>query len=219
MVSMLIGLTGGIAAGKSTVSARLAAHGLYLIDADVLAREAVEPGSAGLASIARHFGPGVLAADGSLDRPALGARVFADQKEREALGRIVHPEVRRLFRERLREIHAKDPEAIVVHDVPLLVENRMQGDYHLVVVVHAPASERLRRLVEDRGMDEEQARQRIAAQATDEERAAAADVILDNSGSRQDLERQVDALVHGRIRTGAAALAARRRRLEARRRA
>jgi dephospho-CoA kinase len=190
----LIGLTGGIASGKSTVAARLAQLGAVVVDADVLARQAVEPGSPGLAAVAREFGPDVLAADGSLDRAALGAIVFADAEARTRLNRIVHPEVGRLSRAAFGEALAQDPGAVVVYDVPLLAEARAAEEFDLIVVVHAPAEERIRRMIELRGMDEEEARRRVLAQASDDERLAIADEIIDATGTLEDTLRQVEAL-------------------------
>jgi dephospho-CoA kinase len=184
-----IGLTGGIAAGKSAVAARLAELGAVLVDADRIAREVVEPGTAGLAAVVEAFGNGVLAADGSLDRPALGAIVFNDEAARQRLNAIVHPLVRAEAARRLREA---GPEAVVVQDIPLLVETGQAGNFDLVLTVRAPLGERLRRMVEDRKMAEDDARARIAAQATDEERAAVSDVVLDNSGTLEELRAAVD---------------------------
>ncbi|MBE1878896.1 dephospho-CoA kinase [Myceligenerans pegani] len=189
-----IGLTGGIAAGKSVATRRLAALGAVVVDHDQLARTAVAPGSVGLEEIAEAFGTEVIGADGALDRPALGRLVFADDDARERLNAIVHPEVRRLSAEHEAEAAARDPRAVVVHDIPLLVETGQAEAFHLVVVVHAPAEQRLERLVEGRGMDAEEARGRIAAQASDEDRLAAADVVLDGTGSEENLNAQVDAL-------------------------
>ena len=189
-----IGLTGGIAAGKSVATARLAELGAVVIDHDLLAREAVAPGSVGLAAIVEAFGDGVLTPDGSLDRPGLGALVFADAAARSRLNDIVHPEVRRLSAEREAMAAAADPAAVVVHDIPLLVETGQAGHFHLVVVVHTPAEQRVRRLVEGRGLSEDAARSRLASQAADDERLAAADVTLDGAGAEDDLRAQVDTL-------------------------
>lgn len=189
-----IGLTGGIAAGKSVATARLAELGAVVVDHDLLAREAVAPGSVGLAEIVEAFGDGVLTPDGGLDRPGLGALVFADAAARSRLNDIVHPEVRRLSAEREAAAAAADPAAVVVHDIPLLVETGQAGHFHLVVVVHTPAELRVRRLVEARGLSEDAARSRLASQASDDERLAAADVTLDGSGSEDDLRAQVDTL-------------------------
>jgi dephospho-CoA kinase len=183
-----IGLTGGIGSGKSTVSALLAARGAVVIDADRIAREVVEPGTPGLAAVAEAFGPGVLTPDGSLDRPALAAIVFADPAAREKLDGIVHP----LVRSRAAELAAAAPEdAVVVHDVPLLVETGQAGSYDLVLVVQADPDTRIDRLVR-RGLTEEDARARIAAQASDEQRRTVADVVLENDGTPEDLAEQVD---------------------------
>lgn len=182
-----IGLTGGIGSGKSTVSALLAARGAVIVDADRIAREVVEPGTPGLAAVVEAFGDGVLSSDGSLDRPALAAVVFSDPAARARLDGIVHP----LVRERAVELTAGAPAgAVLVNDVPLLVETGQAGSYDLVLVVEADLDTRLARLVE-RGLPEPDARARIAAQATDEQRRAVADVVLDNSGTREQLTDQV----------------------------
>lgn len=186
-----VGLTGGIGAGKSEVSRRLAEAGAVLVDADKIAREVVEPGTEGLAAVVAEFGEDVLRPDGSLDREKLGAIVFADAERRTALNAIVHP----LVGKRSMELFEAAPEdAVVVYDVPLLAEGDRAGDFDLVVVVDAPEEVQVRRLVADRGMSEEQARARIAAQATRERRRAIADVVIDNSGDLAALERQVDEL-------------------------
>jgi dephospho-CoA kinase len=190
----IIGLTGGIAAGKSTVSGRWAEHGAVVVDADRLARDAVAPGSPGLAQVAARFGPGVIAPDGSLDRPALGAIVFADAAARKDLEGITHPEVWRLAQAAFDAAEAADPDAVVVYDVPLLAEGRGTAEWDLVVVAHAPAEQRVRRLVELRGMTEKDARARVAAQASDEERLALADVVIDTSGTIAHTLAQTDAL-------------------------
>jgi dephospho-CoA kinase len=185
-----VGLTGGIGSGKSTVAELLASYGAVVIDADVLAREAVAPGTPGLARVVEEFGPQVLAPDGSLDRSRLGALVFADPDRLAALNAIVHPYVGA----RRAELAAAAPEdAVVVFDVPLLVENALTG-YDLVVVVDAPVETQVRRLGAERGMAESDARARIAAQATREQRRAAADVVIDNDGDLASLRVQVDRL-------------------------
>lgn len=186
-----VGLTGGIGAGKSTVAARLAARGAVLVDADLLAREVVQPGSDGLTAVVEVFGAGVLTSSGSLDRSALGRMVFGDDGARARLNGILHPRIAALTAER---IAAAPADAVIVHDVPLLVENGMGADYQLVIVVHASVQERLRRLLRDRGMSEQDALARISAQADDEARRAAADVWLDNSGAPVRLEGEVDIL-------------------------
>ncbi|KAE8765423.1 dephospho-CoA kinase [Georgenia thermotolerans] len=203
---LTIGLTGGIGSGKSTVSAELARLGAVVIDADRIARDVVAPGTPGLAAVVDAFGADVLAADGSLDRPALGRRVFADPEALRRLGEITHPLIKA---ETARREAAAPPDAIVVHDVPLIVENRLADAYDLVVVVGAREEVRLERLVRDRGMTPEDARARIRAQATDAERRAVADVWLDNSGTVEDLLAAVDAVwrerivpAHDRRRTG-----------------
>lgn len=185
-----VGLTGGIGSGKSTVARLFAELGAHVIDADALAREVVEPGTAGLAAIVARFGDGVLAADGSLDRRALAAIVFTDAASRRDLDGIVHPLVRRRSAERRRRLAAEEPGAVVVEDVPLLYEAGLAGDMDLVVVVTAPLEIRVERAVL-RGMDADDVRARIAGQASDAERASIADVVLDNSGDEAALRRQV----------------------------
>lgn len=202
---MRIGLTGGIGSGKSTVSALLAQHGAVVIDADKIAREVVEPGTVGLQRIRGEFGDAVITDDGSLNRPALGAIVFADADRRRALEAITHPliaaQTEALFA-------AAGDDAIVVHDMPLLVEIGQTDRYHLMVIVDVPEHLRLERLVSARGMDRMDAQARIRAQATDEQRREAADVLLDNSGTPVDLETTVTALWGERIRPYADNLAA-----------
>ncbi len=183
-----IGLTGGIGSGKSTVAGLLAARGALVVDADRIAREVVEPGTGGLAAVVDAFGPGVLTADGALDRAALASIVFSDPEARARLDAIVHP----LVRARAEEVVAQaPPHAVVVQDVPLLVETGQAGRYDLVLVVEADLETRVARLVR-RGLDEEDARARIAAQATDQQRRAVADVVLDNSGDPEALAAQVE---------------------------
>lgn len=189
-----IGLTGGIAAGKSVAAGRLAELGAVVIDYDQLAREAVEPGSAGLDEVAEAFGSGVVGADGALDRAALAALVFTDPAALERLNGIIHPVVRRLAAEREAAAATADAGAVVVHDIPLLVETGRGDEFHVLVVVHAPAAQRLERLVEGRGLARDEAERRIAAQTSDETRSAAADIVLDGTGTDADLRRQVDAL-------------------------
>ncbi|GAB3578572.1 hypothetical protein GCM10027406_14990 [Leifsonia lichenia] len=193
----LIGLTGGIASGKSTIARRLAEHGAVVVDADRIAREVVEPGTPALARIAETFGPGVIAADGSLNRPALGAIIFADEDARLKLNAITHPAVLATSTERFRAAGEADPDAVVVYDVPLLVESANEYPFDLVVVAHASAATRIRRLVELRGTDEEEARRRVGSQATDEERLAVADVVIDTDGSLEQTIAQTDALWDG----------------------
>jgi dephospho-CoA kinase len=183
-----VGLTGGIGAGKSEVSRRLAAQGAVIIDADAIAREVVEPGTKGLAEVVEAFGAEVLRPDRSLDRPRLGDIVFADPAKRERLNAIIHPKVG----ERMAALEqAAGPGSIVVHDVPLIAENGRAGVYDLVVVVDAPPRSQIERLQRNRDMTREQAEARMAAQASREQRLAIADIVLDNSGSLAELDRQV----------------------------
>ncbi|WP_375003223.1 dephospho-CoA kinase [Aeromicrobium sp. CTD01-1L150] len=186
-----VGLTGGIGSGKSTVSARLAEHGAVVIDYDLLAREVVEPGMPALRLIRERFGDDVLDAEGALDRPALGAVVFADEQARRDLEGITHPAIRDLAAS--REAGAPQ-DAVVVHDHPLLVEMGMAQTCQVVVVVDVPEDVQVSRLVSDRGMSEDDARARLAAQSSREDRVAAADVVLDNRGTPEQLEHAVDAL-------------------------
>lgn len=191
-----VGLTGGIGSGKSTVSAQLASLGAVVVDADAVAREVVEPGTPALVAIADRFGPEVLAGDGSLDRPGLGRIVFGDRAALHDLEAITHPAI---WARTAELVAAAPPDAVVVHDMPLIVEKGMAADYHLVVVVGAGEEVRLRRLVELRGMPESDARARIAAQATDDQRRAAADVWLDNEATTDALRACVLRLWHERI--------------------
>jgi dephospho-CoA kinase len=185
-----VGLTGGVGSGKSTVALLLAARGAIVIDADALAREVVEPGTPGLAALVERFGAGIVTPDGALDRAALAGIAFSDDSARADLEAIVHPLVAR----RSAEIMSGLPEdAIVVYDVPLLVENDLAGDFDTVVVVEADVETRVRRLVR-RGLSEEDARARIAVQASDDQRRAVADELLRNDGSRDELADAVDAL-------------------------
>jgi dephospho-CoA kinase len=186
-----VGLTGGIGSGKSEVARRLAGHGAVLIDADVAARKVVEPGSPGLARIAEAFGDGVLQPDGSLNRERLGEIVFADPGLRVKLNEIVHPLVREWMQAAERAAVRADGDAIVVHDVPLLAEARGRAGFDVVIVVDAPPGLQVERLVSLRGMPEDQARARLAAQASREQRLAVADIVIDNSGSLADLDRRV----------------------------
>jgi dephospho-CoA kinase len=189
------GLTGGIGSGKSEVARRLAAHGAVVIDADVAARAVVAPGTPGLARVAEAFGAGVLGPDGALDRDRLGAIVFRDPASRGTLNTIVHPLVGEWMRAAERAaVAAARGDLIVVHDVPLLAENRRAGDFDLVIVVDVPPDLQLERLVSQRGMTPEQARARMAAQASRQQRLAVADVVIDNSGSLEDLDRRVAAV-------------------------
>ena len=184
-----IGLTGGIGSGKSEVSKRLAARGAMVIDADVIAREVVEPGTPGLARVVETFGEDVLRPDGSLNREKLGSIVFNDSEKLAALNAIVHP----LVGERVAELLRTAPDdAIVVYDVPLLAENGLAKMYDVVIVVDAADEVRIARLAEHRGMAEADAKARIAAQASREDRLAVADIVIPNEGSLEELDARVD---------------------------
>ena len=191
-----VGLTGGIGAGKSTVSRVLAELGAVIVDADLIAREVVEPGTPGLAALVEAFGGDILHPDGSLNRPALAEKAFGSDDSRVLLNSILHP---RIGQRTAELVDGAPADGIVVQDIPLLVEGRMGPAFNLVVVVYVDEAERVRRLVELRGMPEADARARIAAQATDEQRRAAADVWLDNSGPPEALEAQVRALFADRL--------------------
>jgi dephospho-CoA kinase len=192
----LIALTGGIASGKSLVASRLAQLGAVHIDADQLAREVVMPGTTALAAIAAEFGDEVLSANGSLNRQALGAIVFTDANKREILNAITHPAVWAEAITRCVNAEAENPDAVVVYDVPLLVEASTERPmtFDLIVVVDTPATARLERLVKDRGMTREEASHRLNSQASDAERLAIADVVIDNTGTIQNTLEQVDRL-------------------------
>jgi dephospho-CoA kinase len=186
-----VGLTGGIGSGKSAVSQRFAARGAVVLDGDKAARAVVEPGTPGLARIAETFGPQVLRADGSLDRAKLAGIIFADQAAREKLNAITHP----LIHEHIRAaeeaaVEAGGPDTIIVHDIPLLAEGQRAADFDVVIVIDVPAEVQLARLAR-RGLPEEQARARMAAQATREQRLAIADIVIGNSGTFKDLDRRV----------------------------
>ena len=185
---MRIGLTGGIASGKSTVSAILAELGAVVIDADLIAREVVARGTPGLAAVVEAFGAEMLTPDGELDRPRMGALVFSDEERRRVLESIVHP----LVFERYAELEAAaSPDALVVHDIPLLVESGRAGEFDAVIVVDAPEELQVERMVRDRGWTEDEARARIAAQATREQRRAVATHLIENTGTREDLRQRV----------------------------
>lgn len=183
-----MGLTGGIGSGKSEVARLLASYGAVVIDADQIAREVVAPGTDGLAEVVAEFGRGVLRSDGALDRDQLGEVVFADPDKRERLNAIVHPRVG----ERAAELQTAAPDdAVVVYDVPLLVENDLAGDYDVVIVVDAPVETQVQRMVELRGMPEQQVRSRLGAQASRERRRATADIVIDNAAGIDELDGQV----------------------------
>jgi dephospho-CoA kinase len=185
---MRVGLTGGVASGKSAVSAILDELGAVVVDADVLAREAVASGTEGLQEVVEAFGPEVLTDEGELDRPAMGAIVFADAEKRRALEAIIHPRVRA----RGAEIEAAaGPDDVVVHDIPLLTETGQAGGFDAVIVVDVPTETQVHRMVELRGMTREDAEARVAAQATREERLAIATHVVDNTGTLEELRRRV----------------------------
>jgi len=188
-----VGLTGGIGAGKSEVSRRLGGLGAVVIDADKGAREVVEPGTPGLARVAEAFGPGVLTPDGALDRAGLAAIVFADPEALATLNSITHPLIRDWVSAREEEaLRSAGPDAVIVHDVPLLAEGlRTSSGFDVVIVVDVPPELQLERLTGPRGMPRAQAEARMAAQATREQRLAVADMVIDNSGSLDDLDKRV----------------------------
>jgi dephospho-CoA kinase len=190
----LIALTGGIASGKSTIARRLAEHGAVIVDADQIVRDVQAPGTPVLHQIAETFGADVITADGALDRGALGAKVFGAPALLQQLNAIVHPAVRAESQHRFESALDADPSAVIVYDVPLLVEARVDDPWDTIVVAHAPAEVRRRRLVELRGMDESAAQARIEAQVSDEKRLAIADVVIDTAGSLADTITQTDAL-------------------------
>jgi dephospho-CoA kinase len=186
-----VGLTGGIGSGKSAVSERLAALGAVVLDGDKAARAVVEPGTPGLARIAGTFGPEVLRPDGSLDRAKLAGIVFSDEAARAKLNAITHPLIHaRIQAAEDAAVKAGGPDTIVVHDIPLLAEGQRSAEFDMVIVVDVPADVQVSRLA-GRGLPEDQARSRMAAQATREQRLAIADVVIDNSGTLDDLDRRV----------------------------
>jgi dephospho-CoA kinase len=196
---MRVGLTGGVASGKSTVSAMLADLGAVVIDADVLAREVVAPGTEGLAQVVAVFGPGVLTPEGALDRPAMGAIVFGDEERRRALEGIIHPRVRA----RGRELEEAAPAgALVVHDIPLLAETGQADRFDAVIVVDVPVEVQVDRMVSLRGLTREEAESRVAAQATREQRRAIATYVIDNTGTLDDLRRRVAEVVEEVVSAG-----------------
>jgi len=188
---LLVGLTGGIGSGKSEVSRRLAALGAVVVDADKIAREVVETGTPGLAQVVEAFGDGVLRPDGTLDREGLGRTVFADADKLAQLNAIVHPLVGERIAAIMADVERTESDSIVVYDVPLLVENGLQDRYEVVVVVAATPETQLRRLVDQRGMSEDDARARIAAQAPLEAKLAVADIVIDNDADLDALGTRV----------------------------
>jgi dephospho-CoA kinase len=189
---LVVGLTGGIGSGKSTVAELLRARGATVIDADLLAREVVAPGTPGFRAVVARFGPGVVDPDGGLDRRALAGIVFADPGALADLNAIVHPAVRARIDDRLRELRTTAEAGVVVLEIPLLVESGRSYGAAAVIVVDCPEDVALRRLVVERGMDEGDARRRMAAQLSRADRLAAADIVIDNSGSPAELSAEVD---------------------------
>jgi len=187
-MTVRVGLTGGIASGKSTVSRMLAEHGAVIIDSDLIAREVVAPGTDGLAEVVAAFGPEVLTEDGALDRPRVGAIVFADPEKRKALEAIIHP---RVFLRAIEIDEAAGDQAVIVNDIPLLAETNQSDRFDAVVVVDVPPALQVERMVRDRGMSVEEAESRIAAQATREQRLAIATYVIENTGTLKDLEQRV----------------------------
>ncbi|MGV2900687.1 dephospho-CoA kinase [Microbacterium sp. AGC62] len=190
----LIALTGGIASGKSTIARRLAEHGAVIVDADQIVRDVQAPGSPALERIAETFGASMIDGEGALDRAALGAKVFGDPELLAQLNAIVHPAVREESQRRFDAAFTTDADAVVVYDVPLLVEARVDDPWDLIVVAHAPAAVRLQRLTELRGMEEKAAQERVDAQVSDERRLAIADVVIDTAGTLERTHEQTDAL-------------------------
>lgn len=201
----LLALTGGIASGKSTVARRWQQHGAVLVDADALAREVVEPGSPVLSEIVRRFGSAVLTEDGTLDRAALGAVIFGDAAARQALNDITHPAISQLAQERFEEAARNDSSAVIVYDIPLLVESAQPLDrFAAVVTVEAAPQTRVQRLIDHRGLSRTEAAGRVASQASSEERRAIADFVIETSGSVADTHNRADAVwlsITERLRT------------------
>lgn len=189
---MIIGLTGGIATGKSTVSALLIRKGALLVDADVIAREVMLPGHPVLAAVAEHFGQAVLLADGTLDRKKLGDIVFREPAQRQALNEITHPAIRLEIRRQMESLEREHPERLVVVDIPLLFESGLESMFERVMLVYAPASIQKERLMNRNQLTAEEAVARINSQMDIEEKKRKADVIIDNSGSAEETQRQID---------------------------
>jgi dephospho-CoA kinase len=190
----LIGLTGGIASGKSTIARRLAEHGAIIIDADIVSREVVAPGSPALASIALEFGGDMIDSEGTLSRAKLGALVFSDAEKLEKLNAIMHPAVKTRSAEVLAKARADNPDSVIVYDVPLLVEADIARNYDEIIVASAPEETRIKRMIQLRGLTDEEAKARIGAQASEAKRLAIADVVIDTGGNLQHTLEQVDAL-------------------------
>ncbi|HZG79975.1 MAG TPA: dephospho-CoA kinase [Brevibacillus sp.] len=193
-MEMILGLTGGIATGKSTITGMLRERGIPVIDADQIARDVVEPGKPAYEAIVAHFGREILLADGQIDRKKLGEIVFSDELERQKLNAIVHPEVRRVMREEA-ETAEKNGASIVFMDIPLLFESKLQHMVDKIVVVYAPAHMQLARMMERDELQEEQAQKRLRAQFPIDQKKADADFLIDNSGSREEAERQVEEML------------------------
>ncbi len=191
---MILGLTGGIATGKSTVSAMLRERGIPVIDADVIAREVVEPGKPAYEAIVKHFGRDILLPGGEINRKLLGDVVFSDETERQKLNAIVHPEVRRVMREQAKQAE-REGAPIVFMDIPLLYESKLQHLVDKIVVVYAPAAMQLTRMMERDELDEEQANKRLRAQLPIEQKKLDADYVIDNTGTREETEKQVEELL------------------------
>jgi len=191
---MILGLTGGIATGKSTVTAMLRERGIPVIDADQIAREVVEPGKPAYEAIVRHFGRDILLEDGQIDRKKLGEVVFSDEAERQKLNAIVHPEVRRVMRQEAEAAEANGAQ-IVFMDIPLLYESKLQYLVEKIVVVYAPSDMQLARMMERDELDEEQAKKRLRAQFPIDQKKLEADFLIDNSQSREETQRQVEELL------------------------
>lgn len=191
---MILGLTGGIATGKSTVSAMLRERGIPVIDADVIAREVVEPGKPAYEAIVKHFGRDILLPGGEINRKLLGDVVFSDETERQKLNAIVHPEVRRVMREQAKQAE-RGGAPIVFMDIPLLYESKLQHLVDKIVVVYAPAAMQLTRMMERDELDEEQANKRLRAQLPIEQKKLDADYVIDNTGTREETEKQVEELL------------------------
>ena len=191
---VLIALTGGIGSGKSTIAQQLENLGAFTVDADQLSRDAVAPGTVGLAAIAQQFGNEVITQDGSLDRAKLGEIVFRDEKARKLLESIVHPEVQRLASEKFQAFREQDAQAVIVYEIPLLVETGALEGWDEIVLADAPAEVRIRRLIDQRGLEEQDARNRVHNQASDAQRRAVATTIIDTSTSFAETKKQVELL-------------------------
>ncbi len=189
---MNIGLTGGIATGKSTVASLLAERGAYIIDLDLIAREIVEPGQPALARVAERFGQAVLREDGTLDRKKLGSIVFADEAQRKSLEAILHPAIRAVMKERMEARESSHPEQLVVVDVPLLFESKLESYFEQIMLVYVPREEQLKRLMKRDGLSREDAKRRLAAQMSIEDKKALADIVIDNSSDLAHTAAQID---------------------------